>query len=516
MSLWGRVKQAFSASRTPETGTYELSPGSPEFTTNVENWRRQHSGTRHGDRGVWDVYRRVPEVRAAVEWLTLAMSRVKLYPAWIPDDGGDPQPIEEDARDPETTILINAVRELFGGPLQQATMLRDWYRYRLVAGECIIAAVKPTIEERKQYAILDEWLWMVRDATPVSGTNTGTNITLTWETHRGAITREFNTANVPDDVIFVHNRVRDPANPTLTMSPTRTVMDDAEVLINVADSINAMSVSRITTAGMIAVTADVTIPGFGGPGAPEDEDPILAGLTDTMAARNDNRRSAASRGPDVFRASIRSDKASINDAITTIDTSTKYDERTLDILDWGSRRVAINFNVPVEVTNGTADPNHWNALQEGQDGARIVIAPNAADFCRLMTEVWFQWRAITSGVSVKTIRQATLWYDASALVQDPDRSATLIALRNIDPRAVTTQEMRRACSLPSEPDEPDFAPPLPAVDRRTGQRRAISDDEVRNSAQAAVPSIPGGRPIVRIPGFPTPPVGLVNGGARRA
>lgn len=492
MSGWMRLRKRFSRNRSIEQGTFEFH-GSTTLGDTIDSHRRDRP---QGGEYVWDAYRHTPEIRAAVRWLSNAMSRVRLYAAWIPEDGGDPQPIEDT---PENQALIRPVQELFGGPLQQATMLRRWYKYRLIAGECIIAAVQPTPEERARYAILDEWLWMVRDASPVAGAHRNRpEITLTWETPRGRITREFDPDDIPDDVVFVHDRVRDLRSPDVTDSPTRTVLDDAETLRNVSDSINALSISRIATAPIIAVSSDVTIPGFGGPATPEDEDPVLAGFVDTMGQRVEHRRDAISRTPLILRTSIRSDKAPVGNAVEVLDTSMAYDERTIDILDWESRRIAIGFNVPAEVTNGTADPNHWNALYEGMDGARIVIAPDAADFCLLMHQVWCQWRMATKQVPIDRIRRATLWYDASALVQDPDRSATLIELRKTDPTLVTAQEVRRASGLPGEPDEADMSTPAPASEPVERERSVPR----MNGVTPAVPSVPGGAPVIRSPGFP--------------
>lgn len=511
MSLWGRIKQTFT--RQPETGSYHI--GSSTLAANVEGWRseRQGGSRSHWTPDAWDAYRRIPEVKAAIDWRIRAMSRVRLYAAWIPDDGSEPQPIEEDA---QTKPIVDAVAELFGGPLYQADMLRQAYLYKLVAGEFIVAAVQPTIEERRQLAILDEWLWMVRDASIVTNQNTATQITLTWETSRGSITRQFQTDDVPDDVLYRHYRDRDPANPSQTYSPMRAVLDDAEILTNVTDSINAMSMSRIATAQMLAVSSDVTIPGFGGPATPEDEDPVMAGLVDTMGTRVKQRREPISRVPLIFRTAVPSSDAPVSNAVTTIDTTTRYDERSLDILDWQSRRIAIALNVPAEVTNGNTDPNHWNALQEGMDGARIVIAPDANDLARFFFEMWCQWRMITTGVPVATVKRVTLWPDTSALVQDPDRSATLLAIRQTDPGMVTTQEVRRAAGLPSEPEETDIAPPTPEM-RDPNRRRRNVADQPRTGADPAVPSIPGsGVPINRSPGFPTPPAQLSINGGRRA
>lgn len=494
MSLWGRVKQRFARSAANDSGA-----GVYTLDANLDGWRserRNRSGSDpHWSATAWDVYRNTPEVRAAIDWLTNAMSRVRLYPAWLPEDNGEPQPIEETA---QTKALVDPVRELFGGPLQQAEMLRRWYLYRLVAGECIIAAVQPTIEERRRYAIMDDWLWMVRDATPVSTSATGVEVTLTWDTHRGAITRRFNTGQVPDDIVFVHDKVPDPVNPSVADSPTRTVMRDAELLEHVADAINATSVSRIAGVKMLAAKAGVTIPGFGGPAAPDDEDPVLAGLVDTMGQRVANRREPLV--PLVFRTS--DNESSIQDQLMPIDLTSSYDERTLDILDWVSRRVAITYSVPVEVCNGSADPNHWNALFNGQDGARIVLAPVAAEFCRVIDACWVQWQRVRRGVPIETVRRATIWYDTSALVQDPDRSATLIALRQVDPTLVTGQEVRRGVGLTGEPEDPDFAPPTAASPTEPAPRASRSASPRINGSQTAVPSIPGGRPVVRSPGFP--------------
>lgn len=496
MSLWGRVRAAFSR----RTETASAAAGSVTLGANVDGWRRE---ARSGDgdarsnwaASAWDAYR-IPEVRAAVNWLTNAMSRVRLYPAWIPDDNGDPQPIADG--DPNAEALIAPVRELFGGPLQQAEMLRRWYLYRLVAGECIIAAVRPTMQERRDHAILDEWLWMVRDAAPMSGSSTS-EITLSWRTRRGQVTRRVDPGDPGADVVLIHDRKTDPANPALPDSPTRAILDDAELMRNVADSINATSVSRIAGVQMLAATPGVTIPGFGSAAAPEDEDPVLAGLVDTMGQRVEHRRDPLV--PIVFRTS--DNEKSIGDQVMPVDLTSRYDERTLDILDWVSRRVAITYSVPVEVTNGTMDTNHWNALYDGQDGARIVIAPDAADFCRMLDECWVQWQRIARGVPASIVRTATIWYDASALVQDPDRSATMIALRQADPTLVTGQEVRRAVGLSGEPDEVDFAPTPAASAAAPPPDRS---DPRLNSGQAAVASIPGsGRPVVRVPGYPTPP-----------
>ena len=498
MSGWRRLRQRLSRSREPEQGTYEIG-GSTTLGDTIERARnaaKGHAGSRQNwSVSAWDAYRYTPEVRAAVKWLTNAMSRVRLYAAWIPEDGGDPQPIEDT---PENWTLIKPVKELFGGPLQQAAMMRQWYLYRLVAGECIIAAVRPTVEERSRYGILDEWLWMVTDASPVTDTTRNqTSITLTWETVRGRITRRFDPGDVPDDIVFVHDRLRDPEFPEVTDSPTRAILDDAEVLRNVADSVNALSLSRIATAPVVAVSADVTIPGFGGPATPEDEDPVMAGFVDTMGQRVEYRRDPISRTPLVFRTAIRSDKAPVGNAVEVLDMAMAYDERTIDILDWEARRVAIGYSVPAEVTSGTADPNHWNALYEGMDGARIVIAPDAAEFSRLMTEAWYQWRLATQGVPNARISRVTMWYDASALVQDPDRSATLIELRKTDPALVTSQEVRRASGLPGEPDEQDASPQV------TVPTSGTAGPSRTNGVTPTVPSIPGSAPVIRSPGFPT-------------
>jgi len=518
MGIWRRFTEQFSRSNT-NTGEYEFPAQPPAPVTRgpepvrsttlgdtIDASRRARSD-HNWTEAAWDAYRDIPEVRATVDWLTNAMSRVRLYAGSIPDDGGEPQPL--DVNDPDNEPLIQPVRELFGGPLHQARMLGLWYLYRLVAGQCIIAAVEPTPEERIRYAILDEWLWMIRDASPVSGAlRNRPEITLTWETPRGRITRTFDPDKVPDDIVFYHYRYRDPRSPERVDAPMRAALDDAELLRNVADSLNALAMSRIGTAPMIAVSSDVTIPGFGGPHAPEGEDPVLAGLVDTMGQRVDHRRDPISRTPMVFRTSIRSDKAPIGNAIEVLDTSVGYDERTLDVLNWAAKRVATAFSAPAEVANGSSDPNHWNALYEGLDGARIVIAPAAAELCLLVQQLWCEWRMAKRKVPVDQIKRTTIWYDTSALVQDPDRSATLIELRRTDPSLVTAQEVRRAAGLPSEPEEPDMAPtagddPDTDATTTTGQVPRI------NGVTPAVPTIPGSGPVIRSPGFPT-------AGSRRA
>lgn len=464
-----------------ESGTYRASPG--PSAANRDGWRDEVSSV-HLDE--WDVYRRVPEVRASVDWLSNAMSRVTFFGAWKPESGSaEPQPIEDNYR------LTRPVADMFGGPLEQAILASRWYMYQLVSGECVIAAVHPTMEERRRYAILDDWLWVIKSAKEAPQRPTQP-VTITWETPRGNIQREFIPADLPEDVIYHHYRQVDPDVPSRVISATKTAMEAIETLLNVTDGINAASLSQIVTSKMVVMSADVTIPGYGSASTPDgqDEDSVLSGLNKLMAKTIRNRRSASSHAPIILRTSIPTTTAPVSSSIAPLDLSTDYEDKALDILDWMSRRIAVSFGVPSEVVNSIRDQNHWNALYTGLDGARIVIAPAAAEFSRLMTSLWYQWQLRESGVDIATIKRVCIWYDTSALVQDPDRSETLLELLRIDPTLVTKTEVRDAVGLPAKPDE-DFLPPpaSPPSNRPTSANV--------NGAS-------------RVPGFPQPQSRRVN------
>lgn len=470
---------------------------------NVDAWRKEsRSSGENWERSAWDAYRGIPEVRNAVDWLAKSASRVRLYAAWEPTDGTDPQPIEDT---PQNRVLLQPMRELFGGSLKQASIQRQWYRYRLVAGKSLIAAVRPTSDERARYRIRDEWLWKIQSAREITDGNRIGDLTLTWKTYSGSISRTLETRagslHIPDDVVIMLSRVEDPDQPDRTLSTVQSVMGAAETLVNVSDSINATSLSRLSMSGIIAYTPDMTIPGQS-PIDP-DEDPVIAGMMTQIAANTENRRSAAAAAPHLWRSALSATEAPISNQLAHIDTSSRYDERTLDIVDWQTRRIAIGMSTPVEITNGETDQNHWNALYTGQDGVRVVIGPDMAELAMLVDDTWQDIRLEQLGVPDNIRRKVTVWWDGSSLTQDPDRSATALEARRIDPTIITDGEVRKAIGLPSTKPQ----------SRETTTSVVVSPRSQSSRTNGLIPGIPStnGMPTVRNPGFPAPPSSVGGG-----
>lgn len=501
----------------PETGTASLTappqlPNGPD-PRNVEGWRGEVSGDGSyltaGRRVNWEVdawalYESVPEARAAIDWIANGISRIRISPCWAPDDSGDPQPIDSD--DEYGPQLIAPMRDMFGGPLQQSVLMREWSLYRMIVGKCIVAGVRLTPQERRQLRVTDEWLWMVRDAAPLTEHGLANNLTLEWRTMYGRVQRTIivdqGRTTVPPDVIFIPDRSRNPRNGTDTDPITRVLIDVAETVLNTADSVNSVALSRITTTPMIAVSDDISIPGHDD----EEDRGLFAWVARVWGARIRNRRKASSRSPAVMKSSRSAEEVPIRDQIMTLDLSSKADERAMEILDRFARRMAIGYGVPVEVVNGSQDQNHWNALYEGQDGARIRLMPEAISMARALDEGYYRWM-LYGTVPDEILSRVTLWPDASALVQDPDRSATLMELHRVYPGAVTREELRRACGLPGEINESETIPEA-ATDAPNPDTIRVPSTPI-NGGQAGIPSVPGGPPMVRSPGFPA-----MNGSGR--
>ena len=439
----------------------------------------------------WRGWRRVPEVRAAVTYRANASRRIRLFIGEVPHDGTDPTPLPDSpANDP----YIAPLYDLLGGPLQQQRLQAKWSTYMDIPGECLIIAIRLTHDERTRLATGDEWLWDIQSA---ASARDGGTVDLCIETERGVIRRRIRirpdgTTDLPDDVVMIHHVNSDPEHAELADSPSRALLDDVETLTNVADSVNAGAISRLVLDGLLVFAPEVTVPGRGDG---ESGDEVLLQMARSAEAALQHRRTAKAAQPGILRTSLSASDVPVRDQVAHIEVGQPYRGDAITILDWFARRIAIGYNVPVEVVQGSQDTNHWNALFEGQDGARIGIGPAMADLCGILYRGFVVRQYQAAGLDPARYKRLTLWWDASALTQDPDRSATVIDMYKTDSSLVTRGEVRQAAGLSEEPDTDTTPTALPAPGSASGGTPGL----IRPT-----PSIPGGAPAVRNPGFPSP------------
>lgn len=449
----------------------------------------------------WDAYRRVPEIKAAVNYKANATSRCRLFVAEVPRDGSEPVPLKDTPANRPITSVLDAIAGGFEG---QPEYLRQLSRHRSVAGASVTVVVHLDENERREHGEDSPWLWRVLSSKHLESKG---NIKVELPTANGVIVRTLMrrvdhasgswSIQTPPGVRILRDQVLDPDDPNRRLdSPVKTLLETAETLTAIADSIHAAAVSRARRDGIIALDPSVTVPNVDEEKreALEREygDLALHVYTEKMSADMRNLRSAESTVPFWLRvARDPDDERALSDLFHHIRLESSFDEHARELFELFAKRVGVGMDTPVEVVSGFGDTNHWNALMIGQDGARMHVAPDMAAFCGMFTRFARQ-RWAEERVSVRPGRHM-IWYDASSLTQDPDRLGSLLEVERVRPGTITAAEIRQAAGLSVDVD------PQPVVEapRRNGSA----------SSRRRVPAIAstGAAQNIGVPAFPERP-----------
>ena len=484
MGIRSRWRQAFSRIRGGRSGT--IGTTRPQTidtarTTSLYGWEHE----------AWELYRRVPEVRQAVRYKASAISRMRLFLGRVTEDGSEPTPIPDK---PENERLLRPLRQLLGGATQRPDLLHQWSRLLNVADCAYITAVLPTTDEAAEHGIPRVWQWRIISRAD-RGTPTGDRLTLRWPTPRGTITRDITidregAVATPPDTLYIHDSIGDAEHRDRPDSPVAGILEPAETLMHVSDSVNATALSRLTGAGLLILADDVGVPGAA---ADTGADPDVWALTEKGARDMQHRRSARARMPLVMRGT--SDRPPA-EQVHYQQFSSDYDQRAIEIMQAMGTRIAVGMDTPVEAVTGFQDSNHWNALYTGQDGVRVHMGPEITHMCRVITQHWL-WRYYRDELKLPDWHRYMVWWDASALTQNPDKSGLALSLWEaggtdlIDP-----DEVREPAGLPARGTTATSAP------AQTGTPRSTPRQPVRNLNSPVTPAPPQ---------FPTPPPARVNG-----
>lgn len=112
--------------------------------------------------------------------------------------------------------------------------------------------------------------------------------------------------------------------------------------------------------------------------------------------------------------------ADLIEKIRHLDLSIALDEKEIEKRDSVLRRLATQLDVPGEILTGMGGVNHWGAWAIGEDAFKSHVAPDVELICAALTVGYLRPRLAAMG---EDPAGWAVWYDASEVVQRPDKSA---------------------------------------------------------------------------------------------
>lgn len=428
-------------------------------------------------------YDAIGEIRFASQFYAKLISRVRYYPALLHEDGT----VEPITSGPPVKTL-SRIQDPGGGT---SRLQYDYGRLMGVTGEGVLFQRED--EETEDWRFL--WKDEVRRA-PNGG----------WERVRADKTSydppQYGTAY---RLWTPHPRHSDEAD-----SPLRSVLNIAEELLALTDSVMSTTVTRRTN-GVFVIPTELSPSQYGPPGDDDylgDEDPrnnpFLSDWIEHNESSIENFMDARAKIPFMLEGGYEYiDRVRW---IQTYDPQMDYMER--ELRTEAVKRLALGMDFPPEFLLGMTDANHWTARQVVYDMWRSYGSPVAERFGDDLSEVFLRpalreegykdWSRVVvafddSQVVVapdrtedadKALDRAAISWEAylelkgfpKSYAPSPEEQAVLIAMRQRQPIVLEGNQLmvgeRGPVAAPSNGNSPEDGPPAPTGGREGSRQEA--------------------------------------------
>ncbi|QGH75259.1 portal protein [Mycobacterium phage Quesadilla] len=392
----------------------------------------------------WDLLDEVGELRYYVGWRAGSCSRVRLVASEIDEETGLPTGgIDEDSREAQRVAEI--VRAIAGGPLGQAQMLKRLAECLTVPGEVYLAILVRDDGEH--------WLPVTREemkAKPGGGTDI--------EMPSGEM-HHYNPG--VDALIRIWNPR--PRRAKEADSPVRACLDPLREIVRTSKKIKNASKSRLMGNGVLILPQEMSLPAPQAPlpagqaqlpGAPV---PVVQGvpaaeqlnnlLYNTAKVAVEDEDSQAAFIPIIVTAPGDQIKnvqhIKLGNDVTEVEIKTRND---------AIARLAMGLDVSPERLLGLGtNSNHWSAWQIGDEDVQLHISPVIETICAAINREVMRIVLAREGIDPE---KYILWYDASQLTVDPDKTDEATAAKEAG--AINNEAYRRYLGLGDE-DGYDFS-----------------------------------------------------------
>lgn len=365
----------------------------------------------------WDMVDLVGELRYPMEWIAASCSRVEIIASELDPDTGLPTgglpKTDKGELTAEAKKVAAVVRLVGGGPMGLKEILRRVGECYTVPGEYWIAIVyRPELPPQGG--------WFVLTRQQINNRGDGScELELTDGTKH-----EYNPSQ--DSLIRVwRSRPRRAKEPD---SPVRAALDPLREIVRTTKRIKQADRSRMIGNGVVFLPQEMSLPSTRTPVAADQPGatmPVVSGVpaADELANLLYQAAVAASEDEDSQAALIplmatvpgeflqKIFKLDIGNDVTELAIKTRNDAIT---------RLALALNISPERLLGIGtNSNHWSAWQIGDEDVQTHIKPIIEAFCAAVTEKVFALALPRIGIDPS---KYVLWYDASGLTEDPDKS----------------------------------------------------------------------------------------------
>jgi hypothetical protein len=386
----------------------------------------------------FDLYETEGHLYYATNYVGSALARIKLVAAMLPED-------DEISKDPVVVLdgpLTDAIKNIQSARGGQIGLLRQMGRNIFLTGESWLVA-----EELSDGSQM--WDAVSIDELEVQGTST----TFTRRRLPGQ-----QPEPLPPGSLTIRIWKESPRFSELADSGVRSCMEILEKIVVLNRAEKAIARSRLAGSGILALPQELVPPAWQNqnktPNAME-ANPLWSALAESMTAPLSDEAHPSAVVPLLL--------VGPGDTIGKM----KYEpmERKFDAagaqasIMAGIEQVANTLELPKEVLLGNQEATHFTAWAVREDTYQAHIQPLIELICSALTRTYLQQALKNMSpeqlkeIGIDDMDRVIVWYDASELVQHPDKSDKALALH--DRLAISDKALRDEVGFDDshQPDE---------------------------------------------------------------
>lgn len=400
---------------------------------------------------VWKFYDTLGEFTYALDWLSAAMSRVRLRAARMVPGSDEPEIIEDGP-------VAEAVQRLAGGVGGQSAMLQAFTVQLQGPGDSFLVGQQENGKET--------WGVYSKDVIRPKGNQ------FELEVAKGA------WKLLPDESLVVRVWTPDKRYHYLPTSPAKSALGTMREIELYNRHIISTLVSRLAFNGVWLIPQEVTFP------VKEEfadaADPFIAELIDIAGKSIENPGNASAAIPLPLKV-----PAEYIEKFVHLRFADSIGKEIGENREKALIRLSRMLNVPQEVLEGMGNVNHWSAWQLEDSAIKIHISPIAEIICHGLTTGYLRPTLAAAGSTdlleaaeraqeQENAEEFLVWYDTSELSAKPDLGEKAVQLH--DRIVISDAALRRAANF----DETD-APNVEEVRQQIVKRLAYNGQAATNA-----------------------------------
>ncbi|CAA0134569.1 Uncharacterised protein [Mycolicibacterium vanbaalenii] len=423
-----------------------LVAASAPVTDTAKIFRNSGFGSRSASwqNELWELYDEVGEFAYYVDWLASSCSRVQWIASEIGEDGRPTGGIADD--NPEGQKVAEIVRDLAGGTLGQAELTERSIRILAIPGEHWIAILQRPVSPVSPGSQETEERWFAVTLEEIEqGTRADTvNIVLP-----DGRKHEYNKDR--DAVIRVWNP--HPRKAMEATSPARSCLPALREIARTTAKIENIDYSRLLSAGVFLISSEANVPSAaaptsaGKPGDPPPAPPAPQSVASSVQRQFVQIAQTAHKDPKNMAGvvPITISVPDVKNAAEHIDFGKEFSKAELEKRDNAIDRFGMGVNMSPERLRGMSTGNHWSSFVIGDSDVQLHIAPAMETLLGAVDQNVLRDTLRAEGIDPD---KYVLWYDASQLTVDPDKSDE--AKDAFAGNAITSDALVKASGLPAD------------------------------------------------------------------